>query len=75
MSLTSIAKLAEDSFINTLNSVYDDYPELIIKYPLDKNMKNEFIEAVLRQVWNQKEYDLEEILKFTLIRFNTRKET
>lgn len=64
MSLTSIKELAENDFKQFLDSLHEDYPELILKYQITSKSKNDFIEAVLRQVWIQRPYDRIEILDY-----------
>ncbi len=64
MSLTSIKEMAEHEFEPFLEMIHNDYPELVLKYQINKTMKADFIEAVLRQVWVQKPYDKKDILDF-----------
>ena len=64
LSLTSIKEMAETEFEPFLQTIHDDYPELVLKYQINSNMKADFIEAVLRQVWVQQPYDKEDILNF-----------
>jgi len=64
MTLTEIATLAEKEFDAFYNNIHDDYPDLILKYKIDKNMKNEFIEAAVRHVWVGHEFNIDEILKY-----------
>ena len=64
MSLTSIKELAENDFESFLDSLHEDYPELVLKYQITQKSKNDFIEAVLRQVWIQRPYDRIEILEY-----------
>ena len=64
MSLTSIKELAVTEYDSFLTMIYDEYPELILKYPINHSMKSDFIEAVLRQVWVKKPFDKLDILKF-----------
>jgi len=68
MSLTSIKELAEKEFPAFLVSLHENYPELVLKYQINNTMKNEFVEAVVRQVWNNQKYDIEPILEFMVER-------
>ena len=64
MSLTNIKELAENDFESFLDSLHEDYPELVLKYQITPKSKNDFIEAVIRQVWIQRPYDRIEILDY-----------
>jgi len=70
LSLTSIKELAEQEYTSFLQSIHDDYPELILKYQINNNTKVDFVEAVIRQVWIGKEYDKIDILDFMANRGN-----
>ncbi len=56
--------MADLEFEPFINMIHTDYPELVLKYQINSNMKMDFIEAVLRQVWVQKPYDKIDILDF-----------
>lgn len=68
MSLTSIRNMADSDFDSFLEMLHKDYPELVLKYNITINDKIDFIEGVVRQVWIQKKFDIEEILKFIVRR-------
>lgn len=64
MNLTEIKEMAEQEFQPFMHMINNVYPELLLKYQINKDMKVDFIEAVLRQVWVQKAYDKIDILDF-----------
>lgn len=66
--LRKIKELAENEFDSFLENLHEENPHLLLKYQLTREMKNEFIEAAVKQFWTQKAFDLEEVLKFTLER-------
>jgi len=70
MSLTSIKDMAETEYEVFIKTIHDEYPELILKYQINKTMKADFIEAVIRQVWINKSYDKIDILDFMTNRGN-----
>jgi hypothetical protein len=70
MSLTTIKNIAEEEFESFIDMLHADYPELILKYQINKTMKTDFIEAVIRQVWVNKQYDKIDILEFMINRGN-----
>ena len=69
MSLISIKELAEKEFPSFLESLHEKHPDLVLKYQVNDEMKNEFIEAVVRQVWNNEKYDMGVILEFMVERY------
>jgi len=64
MSITSIKDMADKEFETFIDMLHTDFPELVLKYQINKSMKADFIEAVVRQVWVNKAYDKIDILDF-----------
>lgn len=58
-----IKEIAESQFPNYLESLHENYPELILKYQINTDMKNEFFEAVLAQYWKQKPFNMNTVLE------------
>ena len=68
-----IYELAHNQFDNFLKKQIQTNPELLIKYSITNEMKNEFIEAVLLKYWQNEEMDDLEIIKFMHYRFDALK--
>lgn len=68
-----IYEIAQNQFDNFLKKQIQTNPELLIKYPITNEMKNEFIEAVLLKYWQNEEVDDLEIIKFMHYRFKALK--
>ena len=68
-----IYEIAQNQFDNFLKKQIQTNPELLIKYPITNEMKNEFIEAVLLKYWQNEEMDDLEIIKFMHYRFDALK--
>ena len=68
-----IYEIAQNQFDNFLKKQIQTNPELLIKYPITNEMKNEFIEAVLLKYWQNEEMDDLEIIKFMHYRFEALK--
>ena len=68
MSLSSIKEIAEREFEPFLKNLHQEHPDLVLKYQITKDMKNEFVEGALRQVWNNEPYDRKSILDFMIER-------
>lgn len=68
-----IYEIAQNQFDNFLKKQIQTNPELLIKYPITNEMKNEFIEAVLLKYWQNEEMDDLEIIKFMHYRFKALK--
>ena len=68
MTLTELSKVASSEFDTFVDMIHDDYPELLLKYQINKDMKSDFIEAMMRQVWIQKSYNKIDILEFMVTR-------
>ena len=73
MDFDVIYEIAQNQFDNFLKKQIQTNPELLIKYPITNEMKNEFIEAVLLKYWQNEEMDDLEIIKFMHYRFKTLK--
>lgn len=65
--------MANNQFDNFLKKQIQTNPELLIKYSITNEMKNEFIEAVLLKYWQNEEMDDLEIIKFMHYRFEALK--
>lgn len=68
-----IYEIAQNQFDNFLKKQIQTNPELLIKYSITNEMKNEFIEAVLLKYWQNEEMDDLEIIKFMHYRFKALK--
>ena len=68
-----IYEIAKNQFDNFLKKQIQTNPELLIKYSITNEMKNEFIEAVLLKYWQNEEMDDLEIIKFMHYRFEALK--
>ena len=68
-----IYEIAQNQFDNFLKKQIQTNPELLIKYSITNEMKNEFIEAVLLKYWQNEEMDDLEIIKFMHYRFEALK--
>jgi predicted translin family RNA/ssDNA-binding protein len=68
-----IYEIAQNQFDNFLKKQIQTNPELLIKYPITNEMKNEFIEAVLLKYWQNEEMNDLEIIKFMHYRFEALK--
>lgn len=73
MDFDVIYEIAQNQFDNFLKKQIQTNPELLIKYPITNEMKNEFIEAVLLKYWQNEEMDDLEIIKFMHYRFEALK--
>ena len=73
MDFDVIYELAHNQFNNFLKKQIQTNPELLIKYSITNEMKNEFIEAVLLKYWQNEEMDDLEIIKFMHYRFKALK--
>lgn len=73
MDFDVIYEIAQNQFDNFLKKQIRTNPELLIKYPITNEMKNEFIEAVLLKYWQNEEMDDLEIIKFMHYRFKALK--
>ena len=73
MDFDVIYELAHNQFNNFLKKQIQTNPELLIKYSITNEMKNEFIEAVLLKYWQNEEMDDLEIIKFMHYRFEALK--
>ena len=73
MDFDVIYEIAQNQFDNFLKKQIQTNPELLIKYPITNEMKNEFIEAVLLKYWQNEEMDDLEIIKFIHYRFKALK--
>ena len=73
MDFDVIYELAHNQFDNFLKKQIQTNPELLIKYSITNEMKNEFIEAVLLKYWQNEEMDDLEIIKFMHYRFKALK--
>lgn len=73
MDFDVIYEIAKNQFDNFLKKQIQTNPELLIKYPITNEMKNEFIEAVLLKYWQNEEMDDLEIIKFMHYRFEALK--
>ena len=67
-NLLEIKEMASNEFDSFLANIHTNNPELILKYQLTKDMKNEFIEAAIKQFWTQKPWDTKEVIEFTVER-------
>ena len=65
-----IYEIAQNQFDNFLKKQIQTNPELLIKYSITNEMKNEFIEAVLLKYWQNEEVDDLEIIKFMHYRYD-----
>jgi len=72
-NLTQIKELADNEFTHYLENLHKNYPELILKYQITMDMKTEFIEAALQQFWEQKEFNMNEVLESTVYRYKSLK--
>jgi predicted translin family RNA/ssDNA-binding protein len=68
-----IYEIAQNQFDNFLKKQIQTNPELLIKYSITNEMKNEFIEAVLLKYWQNEEMNDLEIIKFMHYRFEALK--
>lgn len=73
MDFDVIYEIAQNQFDNFLKKQIQTNPELLIKYPITNEMKNEFIEAVLLKYWQNEEMNDLEIIKFMHYRFEALK--
>mgnify|MGYP001075414720 FL=1 len=73
MDFDVIYEIAQNQFDNFLKKQIQTNPELLIKYSITNEMKNEFIEAVLLKYWQNEEMDDLEIIKFMHYRFEALK--
>lgn len=73
MDFDVIYAMANNQFNNFLKKQIQTNPELLIKYSITNEMKNEFIEAVLLKYWQNEEMDDLEIIKFMHYRFEALK--
>lgn len=73
MDFDVIYEIAQNQFDNFLKKQIQTNPELLIKYSITNEMKNEFIEAVLLKYWQNEEVDDLEIIKFMHYRFEALK--
>lgn len=73
MDFDVIYVMANNQFDNFLKKQIQTNPELLIKYSITNEMKNEFIEAVLLKYWQNEEMDDLEIIKFMHYRFEALK--
>lgn len=73
MDFDVIYEIAQNQFDNFLKKQIQTNPELLIKYSITNEMKNEFIEAVLLKYWQNEEMDDLEIIKFMHYRFKALK--
>lgn len=73
MDFDVIYAMANNQFDNFLKKQIQTNPELLIKYSITNEMKNEFIEAVLLKYWQNEEMDDLEIIKFMHYRFEALK--
>lgn len=73
MDFDVIYEIAQNQFDNFLKKQIQTNPELLIKYPITNEMKNEFIEAILLKYWQNEEMDDLEIIKFMHYRFKALK--
>lgn len=73
MDFDVIYEIAKNQFDNFLKKQIQTNPELLIKYSITNEMKNEFIEAVLLKYWQNEEMDDLEIIKFMHYRFEALK--
>lgn len=73
MDFDVIYAMANNQFDNFLKKQIHTNPELLIKYSITNEMKNEFIEAVLLKYWQNEEMDDLEIIKFMHYRFEALK--
>ena len=73
MDFDVIYEIAQNQFDNFLKKQIRTNPELLIKYSITNEMKNEFIEAVLLKYWQNEEMDDLEIIKFMHYRFKALK--
>ena len=73
MDFDVIYEIAQNQFDNFLKKQIQTNPELLIKYPITNEMKNEFIEAVLLKYWQNEEVNDLEIIKFMHYRFEALK--
>ena len=68
-----IYEIAQNQFDNFLKKQIQTNPELLIKYSITNEMKNEFIEAVLLKYWQNEEMNDLEIIKFMHYRYDALK--
>lgn len=68
MTLTEVKEMADTQFETFMVYLHADYPEFVLKYQINKTMKVDFIEAVIRQVWVGQSYDKIDILDFMVNR-------
>lgn len=73
MDFDVIYEIAQNQFDNFLKKQIQTNPELLIKYSITNEMKNEFIEAVLLKYWQNEEMDDLEIIKFMHYRYDALK--
>ena len=73
MDFDVIYEIAQNQFDNFLKKQIQTNPELLIKYSITNEMKNEFIEAVFLKYWQNEEVDDLEIIKFMHYRFKALK--
>lgn len=73
MDFDVIYEITQNQFDNFLKKQIQTNPELLIKYSITNEMKNEFIEAVLLKYWQNEEMDDLEIIKFMHYRFEALK--
>lgn len=73
MDFDVIYEIAQNQFDNFLKKQIQTNPELLIKYPITNEMKNEFIEAVLLKYWQNEEMNDLEIIKFMHYRYDALK--
>ncbi len=73
MDFDVIYEIAQNQFDNFLKKQIQTNPELLIKYSITNEMKNEFIEAILLKYWQNEEVDDLEIIKFMHYRFKALK--
>lgn len=73
MDFDVIYEIAQNQFDNFLKKQIQTNPELLIKYSITNEMKNEFIEAVLLKYWQNEEMNDLEIIKFMHYRFEALK--
>ena len=73
MDFDVIYEIAQNQFDNFLKKQIQTNPELLIKYSITNEMKNEFIEAVLLKYWQNEEMDDLGIIKFMHYRYDALK--
>ncbi len=66
-----IKQEAENNFPEFLKHLHNEYPELILKYQITTDMKNEFIEALLAQYWEFKTVDMVKTVELTVDRYKS----